>query len=123
MARILVIDDNSAMLRALETGLTGFGHTVTVAADGAEGLKLADAQSVELVLLDVEMPRMSGLAVCEALKRDPTRRHLPVLMMTGRPSPGMVILAQKAGALAVVEKPFTWEELMEQFSRHLPAGV
>ncbi len=123
MARILVIDDNASIRSALELGLPGFGHSVTVAHDGEAGLKLAEAQWVDLVLLDVEMPRMGGLAVCEALKRDPVRRHLPVLLMTGRPSPEIAILAQKAGALAVVEKPFTWEELMEHFTRCLPAGV
>ena len=123
MARILVIDDNASIRSAMEVGLPGFGHSVTVAPDGEAGLKLAEAEHVDLILLDVEMPQMGGLAVCEALKRDPARCHVPVLMMTGRPSPEITILAQKAGALAVVEKPFTWEELMEHFIRCLPARV
>lgn len=123
MARILVIDDNSSMREVLATCLPEYGHTVVEASDGVDGLKLADPQVVDLVLMDVEMPRMNGISVCETLKGDPARRQMPVLLMTGRPSRDVVQHARKAGAQAVLGKPFTWDELFAEFDRHLPADV
>jgi CheY-like chemotaxis protein len=123
MARILVIEDSAAIRQAMAVCLPGVGHSVVMASDGEMGLELADAQSVDLVLLDVEMPRVNGLVVCETLKRDPARRHIPVLMMTGRPTPEILAHARQAGALMILEKPFTLDELLDALSRHLPAGV
>jgi CheY-like chemotaxis protein len=123
MARILVIDDNATMRQIMALCLPALGHTVVVAPDGETGLKLADAQTVDLILMDVDMPRMGGISVCAALKRDPARRHLPVLMMTGRPTVEVLTQARQAGALVVLEKPFTLDELLDALSLHLPAGV
>lgn len=123
MAHILVIDDNHAIRQVLSTCLPDFGHTVSVAEDGAIGLELALRLSADLILLDVEMPRVDGIAVCTALKRDPARSHIPVLMMTGNLSHEVLSRARLAGALAVLSKPFTWDELAVEFNRHLPAGV
>ncbi len=123
MARILVVDDSASMRQVMTTCLPGLGHTVVVAPDGETALEMAETHAVDLVLLDFEMPGMNGLSLCEALKRDRARRHLPVLMMTGRPTRELVARARQAGALAVLSKPFTWYELLELFSRHLPAGV
>lgn len=111
MARILVIDDDPRIREVLAVGLANFGHTVSVAADAETGLACADGSSHDVVLLDVDLPRVSGLAVCEALRRDPARRHLPVLMMTGRATRQIHLLALKAGARVLLSKPFTWEEL------------
>jgi CheY-like chemotaxis protein len=123
MARILVIDDNPAIRQVLQCCLPGFGHLVSVAEDGPEGLLAATVESTDLILIDVDMPLMDGITVCETLKRDPMRRHIPVLIMTGRPTHEIRRLAFDAGAMAVLSKPFTWEVLLEEFSRHLPAGV
>ena len=123
MARILVIDDSLFMRQVMQSCLPGLGHSVKVAEDGEIGLRLADADSVDIVLLDVEMPRLTGIAVCEELKRDPSRNHLPVLMMTGRLTPEIENSARAAGAAAVLIKPFSLERLQQEFARNLPAGV
>ena len=123
MSRILVIDDNEAIRHVLATFLPSFGHTVTVAESGEAGLDAADGVLTDLILVDVEMPRMSGIAVCETLKRDPRRSHIPVLMMTGNLARDVAYRAKRAGAIGVLGKPFTWEQLIDHFSRHLPAVV
>jgi CheY-like chemotaxis protein len=123
MARVLVVDDSPAIRQALASCLPGFGYDVVVAPDGETGLERSGEAPVDLILLDVDLPRMSGLSVCAALKQDPERRHIPVVMMTGRLTPETVRQARQAGAIAVLGKPFTCDELLAEFTRHLPAGV
>lgn len=123
MARILVIDDSPSMREVLGTCLPEFGHSVVLAADGADGLALADPATVDLILSDVEMPYMGGISMCESLKRDLARRHVPVLLMTGRLSAEVRRQAVQAGACAVLEKPFAWDELLTELGRNMPAGV
>ncbi|MDB6168439.1 MAG: sensory box histidine kinase PhoR [Verrucomicrobia bacterium] len=120
MARILVIDDNPAIRQVMQCCLPGMGHAVTTAPDGETGLKLATVDAVDLVLLDVDMPRLNGLSVCKALKDDPARRHIPVVMMTGRPTSELRRRVLDAGATTLLEKPFTWEALSEELNRCLP---
>jgi len=122
MARILVIDDSALIRDAMAACLPGFGHSVVTAPDGESGLAAAASSLVDVVLLDVEMPRMSGLSVCEAIKRDPARAHLPVLMMTGRPSPIIERRAREVGAAVLLGKPFSLERLQQELGDHLPAG-
>ena len=123
MAHILVIDDNHSIRHVLATCLPTVGHTVSVAEDGEVGLEMASGLSTDLILLDVDMPKLGGIAVCETLKRDPARCHIPVLMMTGNLNHEVLSDAKKAGALAILSKPFTWDQLEMEFERHLPTGV
>jgi two-component system chemotaxis response regulator CheY len=123
MARILVVDDNPAIRHIMGSCLPMFGHVVTLAEDGIVALERADALSTDLILLDIDMPRMNGITVCETLKRDPARTHISILMMTGRMSAEVEARARRAGAAVVLDKPFTWERLEQELSRHLPAGV
>ncbi|MDB6093280.1 MAG: two-component system response regulator [Verrucomicrobia bacterium] len=123
MAHILVIDDDACMRQVLATCLVGFGHSVEMAMDGEAGLKLADANVTDLILSDVEMPLMNGISLCEHLQGDPVRRHLPVLLMSGRMNREVQLHAERAGARAVLSKPFTWDQLQAHLDRFLPAGV
>jgi len=111
MPSVLIIDDNSSVLQSLEFYLQFEGFSVLLASDGASGLKQAAEHPVDIVLLDIEMPLMSGLKVCEKIKSDPTLRHLPVVMMTGRPLRDLVSQAIAAGAALVLGKPFDLDHL------------
>lgn len=117
MARILVVDDYPAMLALLETTLVSAGHEVVTAGGGADGLVFAARHRPDLVLLDVDMPHMSGLVVCGDLKRDPATEHIPVLLMTGRFGFEVLERARQAGALGVLPKPFVRERLLEEIAR------
>ena len=117
MARILVMDDYQPLLDMLRILLGARGHEVSTAVDLAEGLRLCEDSPFDLALLDVDMPGMNGIAVCNTLKCLPATRDLPVLMMTGRPSLETDLRAMRAGALAVLDKPFEVENLLATISR------
>ena len=120
MARILVVDDYPAILGMLELMLAAAGYEVVTAIDGAAGLELAGRLRPDLVLLDVDMPDMDGMAVCTHLKGDPATRHIPVLLMTGRLCTGILEQARQVGAFGVLSKPFFHIRLLEEVARAMP---
>ena len=90
MTKILLVEDDRFLRRACETSLRRRGYDVVVAVDGEEGLRLARAERPDLVLLDMLMPKLSGLEVLRALRAGPDTRNLPVLILSNssRPSDG-----------------------------------
>ena len=123
MARILVIDDNPAVLQSLGFFLEAAGHTVFLAASGEAGLRCATGKPIDLVLLDIEMPGMSGFAICSAMRDDATLREVPVVMMTGRLLGEVTGPAKNAGARMVIGKPFDLELLHATIARNLAPGA
>jgi len=102
MSRILVIDDHPSVRQVMEYYLPTAGHTVLTAADGPAGLRLASETPVDLVLLDLDMPRMTGFGVCVELKRDARLQGLPVILMTGRLTKDVEVQAQALGICLVI---------------------
>lgn len=110
MERILVVDDDPAITTMLRRGLTYEGYQVTVAASGEEALRYAREREPALVVLDIMMPGMDGLAVLERLRAaDP---DLPVLFLTARDAPADQVTGLQAGADDYVVKPFAFEVLL-----------
>src|SRR5216684_373288 len=108
--RILIVEDEPAMVAGLRDNFEYEGYDVISAADGAEGLDRALADNPDLVVLDVMMPRMSGLDVCKQLKaRRPT---LPIIMLTARGQEIDKVVGLELGADDYVTKPFSIRELM-----------
>jgi len=122
MARILIIDDNASIVESLGYFLESVGHSVVRATNGQAGLQCVADQPVDVVLLDIEMPGMSGFAVCRALHNDPASRDLPVVMMTGRAVQETISPAKAAGARLVMGKPFDLDYLNATLARFLPAA-
>ena len=81
--RILVIEDNHALRSQMAMTLEARGHTVDFAADGRTGLQLALAQPPDVLVLDLTLPSLDGLQVCQRLRSE-ADRHIPVLMLTAR---------------------------------------
>ena len=121
MARILIIDDSAAIGESLAYFFESEGHSVVVADNGAAGLRRAAEQPVDVVLLDVEMPGMSGFEVCRAMRDNPALCKLPVVMMTGRALRASTAPARAAGARLVVAKPFDLDNLHKMLSSFFPA--
>ena len=119
MARILVIDDNASVAQSLGYFLEASGYEAVVATSGRAGLQCASEKGIDLVLLDIEMPDMSGFMVCRAILEDPGLRHLPVVMMTGSHLQQAVLPARAAGARTVMGKPFDLEELQRTLNHCL----
>jgi len=80
--RVLLVEDDRFLRRACEASLRQRGFTVVAAADGEEGLRLARAEAPDLVLLDLLMPKLSGVDVLRALKADEATRGIPVLVLS-----------------------------------------
>lgn len=108
MARVLVVEDDQAIREAVAYNLARDGHEVLVAADGAEGLEIARRDGPDLVVLDVMLPRMSGLDVCRMLRAE---TPIPILMLTARDAEADVVQGLDLGADEYVTKPFSMREL------------
>ena len=110
MRKVLIVEDDQAMAVALRDGFNYEGYAVQVARDGASGLQLATEKSHDLVILDVMLPRMSGLDVCRQLRS--AGNDTPIIMLTARGQEIDKVLGLKTGADDYVTKPFSFLELM-----------
>jgi DNA-binding response OmpR family regulator len=108
--RILAVEDEPAILRMLERGLTAAGHQVLTASSGEDGALLGMDEAVDLVLLDISLPELSGHEVLARLRA--RRPDLPVLMLTARDDLDNKVRALDAGADDYLTKPFAFEELL-----------
>ncbi len=104
-ARILVVDDVAANVRLMEARLQAEYFDVRTARNGREALEVAFNERVDLVLLDVMMPDMSGFEVCAALKADPRTAHVPVIMLTSLDQPQDRVRGLDSGADDFLTKP------------------
>ena len=110
MSRVLVVEDDEAMAVALQDGFTYEGHEVARASDGEEGLRIAREGAPEIMILDVMLPKMTGLEVCKRLRGEGST--LPIIMLTARGQEIDKVLGLKFGADDYVTKPFSFMELM-----------
>jgi len=106
---MLIVEDDPAMSVALRDGFEYEGYAVTVAKDGAAGLNLATDKSLDIVILDVMLPKMSGLDVCKQLRND--GHDIPIILLTARGQEIDKVLGLKLGADDYVTKPFSFMEL------------
>jgi DNA-binding response OmpR family regulator len=115
--RILIVEDEAALLRGLADTFTAKGYDVITATDGESGLELALAQSPDLVLLDIMLPRVNGYEICRAL-----REHgldTPILMLTAKGQEEDIVLGLNLGADDYVTKPFRIGELVARAAAFL----
>ena len=112
MTRVLIVEDDPAMSVALRDGLEYEGSAVSLAQDGEAGLRLATAapEPPDLILLDVMLPKITGLDVCKKLRGD--GNGVPIIMLTARGQEIDKVLGLKLGADDYVTKPFGFMELM-----------
>jgi two-component system cell cycle response regulator len=96
--RVLVADDSPLVLRVIEKMLAGAGYSVLVAHDGLEAIEKAMAEGVDLVILDVMMPRMNGYQACRLLKTEPTTKAIPVVILTSKDQAGDRFWGLETGA-------------------------
>lgn len=112
MGQILVVDDHRGSSRLLQSLLRPEGHGLQAAADGAEALRVIRAAPPDLVLMDVMMPRMTGLEACAAIKADPRTRLIPVVLITALESSEDRVRGIDAGADDFLSKPVNRHELL-----------
>jgi CheY-like chemotaxis protein/phosphoribosyl 1,2-cyclic phosphodiesterase len=105
-ARILVADDDQSILQVLETVLAGDGYQVITVRDGEAALEAARHDAFDLILLDVQMPRLDGLATARALRRDARLTDVPIVMLTARTADKDIEAAFAEGVTDYRTKPF-----------------
>jgi two-component system chemotaxis response regulator CheY len=119
MAKILAVDDSASMRQMVSFTLKGAGHDVIEASDGVEALKLAQGQSVDLVLSDVNMPNMDGLTLCKNLRQLGTYKFTPILMLTTESTGDKKMEGKSAGATGWIVKPFNPDQLLTTIKKVL----
>lgn len=118
--RILVVEDEEGLGRLLVAILEEQGYRVDLARDGDEGLRRALAEPApDLAILDVMLPRRSGFSIIEALRADPSRKGLPVLVVTGKGDDHYRDYGTTLGADGYLAKPFDMPDLIREVRRLL----
>lgn len=110
--KILIVDDEPNIVISLEFLMKKEGFEVAIANDGEDALAKVDSFGPDLVLLDVMMPRKSGFEVCEALRADPAKSALKIVMLTAKGRDTEVAKGLAIGADAYMTKPFSTKELL-----------
>lgn len=118
---LLIVDDDAEMLKLLRLSFEEEGYRVVTAPNGREALRLA-ANLPDLILLDVKMPGIDGIQVCQKIKHDPALRHIPVIMLTARRIEEGLDPALTAKANWYMEKPFDFSELLFHVKAFLRQG-
>lgn len=108
-ATVLVVEDEESFIEALSLGLSREGFRVQVARDGADAIELFDAVRPDVVLLDVMLPRISGIDVCRELRK---RSRVPIIMVTAKGSEIDTVVGLEVGADDYVTKPYRIRELV-----------
>lgn len=109
---VFIVDDNKANRELLDGHLEGLGYEVRQAKDGLEALALIEQEEPDLVLLDIDMPHLDGLAVCRRIKAHPLRRLVPVVLITASGDRDTHLRGIEAGADDFLTKPFDAKELL-----------
>ncbi len=112
MGRILVADDHDSLRRGIVRALSDARHEVDEAPNGNVAIEKLHEGQYDVVLSDIDMPRMNGLEMLEAIKRDGKNANLPCVMLTTECQPQLIERAKKAGAKGCIIKPFKAELLV-----------
>jgi len=118
MARVLVIDDEPDVVRLILKVLSGRGHVVQIARDGAQALHRVRVEAPDVILLDSDLPKIDGAEVCRRLKTDVSTQKIPVVMMTSQYI-DIYDVGAEGGPDAFVVRPFVREVLANVVERAL----
>lgn len=119
MAKILAVDDSASMRQMVSFTLKGAGHDVTEAVDGKEALGIAEGDTFDLVLSDVNMPNMNGIELVTELRKLDAYKFIPILMLTTESAGDKKNEGKQAGATGWIVKPFNPDQLLSTIQRVL----
>lgn len=112
--KVLIVDDEVDLARLLQMNLILNGYEVLIANTGRQGIQLAASSKPDLIILDISLPDMDGLRICEALKQAPLTREIPILMCTVKRKVKEVNKAFSLGASGYIIKPFKIENVIQK---------
>jgi two-component system cell cycle response regulator DivK len=120
MKTILYVEDNEYNRKIVRQLFSGTAYQLIEATDGEDGVALAQSKLPDLVLMDVQLPKMSGLDATRALKADERTKHIPVIIITSFALSGDREKAAEAGATNYLAKPYSPRELMAMVRQYFP---
>jgi len=118
--RVLYVEDNAFNRKLVRDLLQRTAYQLLEATDGDSGLAAVQRELPDLVIMDIQLPRMSGLDVTRALRADATTAHIPIIVITSFALSGDEQKAKAAGATAYLAKPYSPRELLETIRRLAP---
>jgi len=119
MARILIVDDSPSQLMGIRRIVEKLGHDALTAEDGAAGVEAAKREIPDLILMDVVMPNLNGFQATRSITREPTTKHIPVILVTTKDQDTDRVWGMRQGAKAYITKPFSESELSELIAQYL----
>ncbi len=119
--KILVVDDEMYIVELVKFNLEKEGFQVQVAYDGIAALKSVEDQRPDLIILDIMLPNMGGLEVCDTLKKDSRYNSIPIIILTAKAEETDTILGLESGADDYIKKPFSPREMLARVNARLRA--
>jgi CheY-like chemotaxis protein len=112
MAKILVVDDENEALAAIEAVLSSEGHETILVEDGIRALEAVGNHSPDLIVCDIEMPKLKGFDVLTELRKDPETSNIPIIFLTGRVDLTALVKSMELNVNDFLTKPFSSQELI-----------
>ncbi|TXI46297.1 MAG: response regulator [Lysobacter sp.] len=123
MARILIVDDSPSQLMGIRRIVEKLGHEALVAEDGAAGVEVAKREIPDLILMDVVMPNLNGFQATRTISREPTTKHIPIVLVTTKDQDTDRVWGMRQGAKAYLTKPFSETELSNTITKYVTGAV
>lgn len=121
--RALIIDDSPTIVAALSKILRSAGFTTLSAENAESGIEIAKSEHPELVFLDIVLPGMNGFAALRTMRRDPSLRNIPIIMISGNEQATEQFFGSRIGADDFMKKPFSRLEVFARIERLLDANL
>ena len=119
MARILIVDDSPSQLMGIRRIVEKLGHEIVTAEDGASGVEVAKNTMPDLILMDVVMPNLNGFQATRSITREPSTKHIPIVLVTTKDQDTDRVWGMRQGAKAYITKPFSESELADMIQQML----
>ena len=124
MARILFCEDEAQIRKLIVVAMRATPHTIEITTNGRDGLAAMERMAPDLVVTDLAMPEMTGFALADAIRAQPSIRHVPIMFITASVQRGEVAQFASRGAAGYLPKPFSPRELREKIDALLAgAGI
>lgn len=119
--RVMTVDDSATVRQVLKMTLSKAGYDVVEAIDGADALNKLSADSVDMLVTDLNMPNVDGIDLIQQVRRKPGNRFMPIIMLTTVSQPEMKTAGKAAGASGWITKPFNPDQLLAVVRMVCPA--
>ncbi len=119
MAKILIADDSLAELQIFQATLQSTGHTIVTVMDGEAAEEKVKSEPIDLIILDVIMPKKNGFQVCRTIKSDEQYKNIPIIMVTSKDQESDKFWGMKQGADEYLTKPFNPEDLLKAVKKYI----